>query len=342
MRSAAQVEETLAVKSSQLLFLVLCAISPFAHAAAKVTLGVVNWIGYGPIYCAAANGYYKKYGSDVRLVTFSDNSQMSGALEGEELDASTLTFDQVITADAKGWKLKVVMPVDYSVGGDAILASRSVRTIQDLKGRKVAFQPLSPSDFLLSYTLAQGGLSEKDIQPVNSTPEAVVAMMATGAVDAGVTYEPSVSVIRKLEDGTRYHVLLSSRDARGMITDVLAFKESTIRKKPQLVAAMIRATMDGVAFMQNEPARAAAIIARTLGISVADVQAQLPNIENPPLARLGDVFSKGGALPSFYASGKIIGETLKKQGLIRELPPIEDTYDATFVAALQSAAAALP
>ena len=51
-------------------------------AAAQPSLGVVNWIGYGPIYCAAANGYYKKYGADVRLVTFSDNSLMSGALEG--------------------------------------------------------------------------------------------------------------------------------------------------------------------------------------------------------------------------------------------------------------------
>ena len=50
-----------------------------AGAGTPVTLGVVTWIGYGPIYCAAANGYYKKYGLDVRLVNFSDNSVMAGA-----------------------------------------------------------------------------------------------------------------------------------------------------------------------------------------------------------------------------------------------------------------------
>ncbi len=97
---------------------------------------------------------------DVRLVTFSDNSLMTGALEGGELGASTLTYDQVITAVSKGWKLKVVMPIDYSSGGDAILATAAVRTVRDLKGRKVAFQPLSPSDFLLGYALAQAGLSK--------------------------------------------------------------------------------------------------------------------------------------------------------------------------------------
>ena len=323
---------------STLLALVLLAVSGAASAGAPASIGVVNWIGYGPIYCAAANGYYKKYGFTVRLVTFSDNSQMSGALQGEEISATTLTYDQVIIADAKGWKLKVVMPVDYSVGGDAIVASNRVRIVKDLKGRKVAFQPLSPSDFLLSYTLAQAGLSEKDVQPINSTPEGVVAAMATGAVDAGVTYEPSVSMIRKLGGGNQFHVLLSSREARGMITDVVVFKESTIQKNPKLVEGLIRATMEGVAFMRAQPGPAAAIIAKTLGISPAEVQAQLPNIENPPLERLGDVFDKAAVLPSFYASGKIIGDTLRKEGLIHDLPPTGDTYDGTFVAALQAEA----
>jgi NitT/TauT family transport system substrate-binding protein len=322
--------------------LLLLAVSGLASAAGQVSVGVVNWIGYGPIYCAAANDYYKKYGFTVRLVTFSDNSQMSGALQGGEIDASTLTYDQVIVADAKGWKLKVVMPVDYSVGGDAIVAIQPVQTVKDLKGRKVAFQPLSPSDFLLSYALAQAGLSEKDIRPVNATPEGVVPVMATGAVDAGVTYEPSVSMIRNLGGGNRFHVLLSSRDARGMITDVLAFKESTTQTNRKLVEGLIRGTLEGVAFMHKEPAKAAVIIGKALGISASEVQTQLPNIENPPLERLGDVFNKAAVLPSFYASGKIIGEILRKQDLIRVLPPIEDTFDATFVAALQAEAGVRP
>jgi NitT/TauT family transport system substrate-binding protein len=310
--------------------------APCGHALASATLGVVNWIGYGPLYCAAANGYFKKYGADVKLVTFSDNSLMAGALRGGELDASTLTYDQVLIADAKGWGLKVVMPLDYSVGGDAILASAAVHDIQDLKGRKVAFQTLSPSDFLLGYALAQRGLSQKDLQPVNVTPEAVVATMATGAVDAGVTYQPSVSMILKLGGGKLYHVLLSSRDARGMITDVLAVRDSTIVRNPGLVAGLIRGTLEGLAFMHREPAKAAAIIAKTLDISTEDVQAQLPNVENPSLAQLSDVFRKSEVLPSFHASGKVIGDILRRQGQIQVLPVIDDTYDARFVAALQA------
>jgi hypothetical protein len=88
--------------------------------------------------------------------------------------------------------------------------------------------------------------------------------------------------------------------------------------------------------MQKEPAKAAALIAKALEISPAEVQAQLPNIENPPLQQLADVFKPGDSLPSFHASGRIIGDVLLKQGQIRELPPIAQTYDARFVTAVQA------
>jgi NitT/TauT family transport system substrate-binding protein len=305
-------------------------------AEAPVNLGVVTWIGYGPIYCAAANGYYKNHGLDVKLINFSDNSLMAGAVQSGQVDATTLTYDQVIAANARGWKLKVVMPVDYSVGGDAILASMQIHSIKDLKGRKVAFMPASPSDFLLGYALAKDGLSEKDVQPVNTTPEGVVGIMAGGSADVGVSYEPNVSVIVKSSGGKRFHVLLSSREARGMITDVLVLKDSVIAKNPKLVEGLIRGTLDGLAFMKADPAKAVAIIAKSLDISTAEVQEQLPNIENPVLANLGDVFKKAGVLPSFYASGKIIGEILQREGQIAALPAIEITYDASFVNALQA------
>jgi NitT/TauT family transport system substrate-binding protein len=309
---------------------------PQAGAARDLNLGVVNWIGYGPIYVAAANGYYKRYGPDIHPVTFSDNSLMPGAIQGGELDASTLTYDQVIIADCRGLTLKVVMPVDYSAGGDAIVASTAVRSLQDLKGRNVAYQPGTTSEFLLGYALGTVGLSERDIRSVTSTPEGVPAMLASHAVDVGVTYEPNVSTVLNLNGGHRFHALLTSREARGMITDVFAVTDLTITKNPKLVEGLMRGTLDGLTFMHNKPQQAAAIISKALEISPAEVTRQLQLIENPDLAHLGDVYQKSTALPSFYASGRIIGDLLLKSGQVKKLVPIESTLDIRFVQILQA------
>jgi NitT/TauT family transport system substrate-binding protein len=315
----------------------MCALGlPHAGAARDLNLGVVNWIGYGPIYVAAANGYYRKYGPDVHLVTFSDNSLMPGAAQGGVLDASTLTYDQVLVSDSRGLTLKVVMPIDYSVGGDAIVAANSIHSLHDLKGHKVAYQPGSTSEFLLGYALGTVGLSEGDIGPVTSTPEGVPAMLVSHAVDVGVTYEPNVSTVLNLEGGRRFHTLLSSREARGMITDVLAVTDATIARNPKLVEGLMRGTLDGLAFMHSNPQQAAAIIAKVLEISPAEVARQLPLIENPDLQHLGDVFHKSESLPSFYASGKIIGDMLVKSGQLKHLASIDSTLDSRFVVALQA------
>ena len=45
---------------------------------------------------------------------------------------------------------------------------------------------------------------------------------------------------------------------------------------------------------------------------------------------------KSAVLPSFYASGKIIADILKREGQIEAPPPIEATFDATFVNAVQA------
>jgi NitT/TauT family transport system substrate-binding protein len=306
------------------------------HAAGLISLGITNSISYGPIYCAAANGYYKKYGLDVRLVNFTDNSVMTGALEGDEINAGVMTYDEVVAANAHGWKLKAVMPVAYSVGGDAILANAQIRGVKDLAGRKVAFSPATPADYLLSYALAKNGLTAQDIIAVNTSAEGVAGIMAAGSVEIGVTNDPTVAAIIKLSGGNRFRVLLSARDARGMITAVLVLKDSTIAKDPQQIRGLIRGTMDGLAFMQAEPTAAAAIMSKRLGVPAADLVEQLPSVDNPGLAHLGDVFKPSDSLPSFYVSGKIISDSLKREGQIDASLPIEATFDSSFVDALQA------
>ncbi len=307
-----------------------------AGAAESVKIGTVIWIGYGPYYVADALDLYKKSGLKVTLQVFSDPALIPPAIEGGTVDGGMLTYDQVIGVVAKGSTQRVVSPIDYSAGGDAIVSSVDIKTVADFKGKKVGFNPLSPSDFLLSYALKVNKLSEKDIEPVNMTPEAIPAAMASGSMPIGVTYEPSVSQITNLEGGKKFHVVYSSKDAPGLITDVMVFKKEVIKAKPEVVKALIQGYIDGLDYMKKNPDKAAAIIGKAIGVSAAEVKEQLSGVYNLKPAEFSKVFAKDSKeTTSLYVSGALISDILKAKGQISAIPKTEDTFDDSILKTMQ-------
>ena len=304
----------------------MTALAPAVHAQ-TIKIGTVVWIGYGPYYVAEALDLYKKSGMKVELQVFTDPALIPPAIESGAVAGGMVTYDQVIGVVAKGSTQRVVAPIDYSNGGDAIVATKDVTKVSQFKGKKVGFNPLSPSDFLLSYALQVNKLTEKDVQVVNMTPEAVPAALASSGVNIGVTYEPSVSQIISMEDGKKFHVVFSSKDAPGLITDVLVFKKEYIKSNPKVVQALIQGYIDGLEYMKKNPDDAYKHIGKFLGISAAEVKEQLAGVYNLQANELGKVFAKSKETTSLYGSGAIIGPILKSKGQISSLPRTEDTYD---------------
>ena len=309
-------------------------LAPGAWAAGTYKIGTVVWIGYGPFYVADALDLYKKSGIKVQLQAFTDPALIPPAIEGGTVDGGMLTYDQVIGVVAKGSTQRVVMPIDYSDGGDAIVATKDITSVAQFKGKKIGFNPLSPSDFLLSYALTTAKLSDKDVLPVNMTPEAIPAAMASGGLQIGVTYEPSVSQIVSMGGGNKYHVVFSTKNAPGLITDVLVFKKEYIQASPAVVKAVIQGYLDGLEYMKKNPDDAAKHIGKFMGISPAEVKEQLSGVYNTTPADFPKVFGKSKETVSLFTSGTLIANILKAKGQITALPKIEDTFDDSLVKAM--------
>ncbi|MBV1732985.1 MAG: ABC transporter substrate-binding protein [Hydrogenophaga sp.] len=303
-------------------------------APANMKLATVVWIGYGPFYVAESLDLFKKYNLKVSLQVFNDPALIPAAIASGAVDGGMLTYDQVVGQVAAGRAMKVVMPIDYSNGGDAIVADSSIAKVADFKGKKIGYNPLSPSDFLLSYALKTVNLSEKDISPVSMTPEAVPAAMASGALPIGVTYEPSLSQILGQGGGKKFKVIFSSKDAPGLIADVLVFDDKVIKAKPTEITGVMKAYLDGMAYMKAKPDEAAKIIGKFMGVSAKEAKEQMSGVYNIPLAEMPKAFLPAKETTSYYASGDIIGQLLKAKGQITKIPATEATFDASLVKAL--------
>ena len=306
----------------------------FSQAAETLKIATTVWAGNGPLYVADKLDLYKPYDLKVNLQFFSDPAMAVPAMASGAIDGSALTYDQVVAAVAQGHKHRVVMPIDYSNGGDAIVADVSITSIEQLKGKKVGVAPLSPPEFLLNYALQTKGLTQADIKPININPDAVPGAMASGSLLAGVTWEPNVSRVVGMGGGARYHVLFSSKQAPGLITDVLAFDEKVIATRGKAIEGLIKGYLDGLAYMHSHPVEATQIIAEVLGVSSEEATEQMAGVYNVPLAEMPKNFERSDTTMSFFGSGAIIAELMHSSGQIRRIPAIEDTLDDRFIKAL--------
>ncbi len=139
-------------------------------AEAKVLkIGHSTWVGYGPFYVARDKGFFKEEGVEVESVIMEDTSLKMGALLAGQIDLAASTSDEFPIYLKPGKSVKYLLAVDYSNGGDGIAASKDIKTIAGLKGKKVAFEHGSISQFFLNVLLKRNGLTQADIEPVNMT-----------------------------------------------------------------------------------------------------------------------------------------------------------------------------
>jgi NitT/TauT family transport system substrate-binding protein len=237
------------------------AIASVANAG-TLKLGHSTWVGYGPFYIARDKGYFKDEGVDVELVIMEDTPIKMGALMAGQLDLVASTVDEFPIYMKPGIGLHYVLAVDNSKGGDGIVASKDVTSIADLKGKKVAFEQGSVSQFFLNALLKDAGMTQDDIEPVNMAATDAGVAFAAGQVDAAVTWEPALSQGAAAPNG---HLLLTSADKPGLITDVVAATDATLKDKGADVQGFVRAWYKALDYIRTNPDDANAIMAKGVG-----------------------------------------------------------------------------
>ncbi len=202
---------------------------------------------------------------------FTSGLPLLEALNLDNLDFTADVADTVpVFAQAAGANLTFVAQEAPSPTAQAIVvkADSPLRTVADLKGKKVGFAKAAGVHYLLIAALAQAGLTLRDIEPAYLTPADGRAAFERGAIDAWVVWDPFLSAaqrqssIRVLADGTgvasyqRYY-LASTRYAQAR-PDVLKVIYAELVKTGQWVKA--------------NPRDAAALLAPVWGLDAATVE----------------------------------------------------------------------
>ena len=229
--------------------------------AGTLSIGHTTWVGYGTLYLAQDLGYFKEKGLSVELPTIEEGSMYMAAQASGRLSGSASTLDEILKYRPQ-FCFKAVAALDESYGGDGILVGKDVNSLADLKGKAVAVNEGSVSQFWLNYLLQKQGMKMSDLTIQNMTADDAAAAFLAGRVPAAVTWEPNLTTVRNKHQGK---VLIDSSSTPGVIVDVLDLNCDVIEKQPDDVKALVAGIYKAVQYTKDHPKEAYAIMAKGVG-----------------------------------------------------------------------------
>ena len=256
--------------SLPILVLSLISITSAAHAESKpIRIGWVYAMANAPALIADKKGFFAEEGVKVELKSFGDGPVVQQALSAGELDIAYIGAPPVFQWFSRGLNSRILAKVNY--GQAALIAGNNstIRTVADLRGKKVAGVARgSGMDILLRGFVVKesAGLdAERDVDIVSMPVGNMNAALERGLVDAAFTWEPFVS--DALLRGAGRLVLDVNQKIPNYPWYVVMAVPRTLAERPDDVVKVLRAHRKAIAFLREHPDESNRIIAEAFQIA---------------------------------------------------------------------------
>jgi sulfonate transport system substrate-binding protein len=188
----------------------LFASSGFAAAVAPTVLGAqqgssalseirIGYQKYGVLVIArqqaSLENRFAASGIRIKWVEFSSGPPMLEAMSAGSVDAGVAGDSPPIFAQAAGANIVYAAEQPITKGqGIVVPASSPIRSVADLKGKRIGFTKGSSAHNLVVLALEKAGLTYADITPLYLSPPDAAAAFANGSIDAWSIWDPYLAI----------------------------------------------------------------------------------------------------------------------------------------------------
>lgn len=246
-------------------------------------------------------------GIELSWHEFSSGLPLLESLNVDNIDLSADVADTVpVFAQAAGAHITYFARETPSPTAQAILVphNSALRTLADLKGKRVALTKAAGSHYLLIAALQKAGLGFHDIQPAYLTPADGRAAFENGNVDAWVTWDPYVASAERQQHAR----VLANGEGLASYQRYYLVSSAYAKAHPQALQAVFDALQHTGKWIKAHPADAAEVLGPLWGSIDADTVQQANarrtyDVQPVALTDLGeqqkiaDAFFKEGVLP---------------------------------------------
>jgi NitT/TauT family transport system substrate-binding protein len=307
--------------------------SPGAGATSGPALKIAysDWPGWLVWEIAKQKGFFKDAGVSVELSWYTVYGKSIDAFAAGQEDAVLIVCGDALVPGASGKPSAAILLTDYSDGNDMIIGEPGLKSIKDLKGKKVGLEQNLVEHLLLNKALEDNGLSDADVTVVNMETEKTPETLKSGKVDAiGAWYPISGATLEQVAGSRR---LYSSKEAPGLIFDALQVSRPSLDGRRDDWKKVVGVWFRCLDFLNNKDTHdeAVRIMAGRIEVEPKVLEGNLKGTHL--LDRDGNLkaMQKGDTLESVYGSLKYADKFYLRRKVYDNAQKVETYVDPSFV-----------
>jgi NitT/TauT family transport system substrate-binding protein len=297
-------------------------------AAAPLKIAYSDWPGWVAWEIAIQKGWIKQAGVEAQFLWFEYGPSMEAFTAGK-VDAVMATNGDALVTGANGAKNVIIMLTDYSNGNDMIIAKPGIKSVKELKGKKIGLEVGVVEHLMLLNALKKNGMTEADLTIVNTPTGQTPQVLASGQVDAVAAWQPNAGQALKALAGST--AIYTSADEPGLIYDTVTVSPQSLAQRRADWVKFVSLWDKVVSYIQNPATKADAlkIMAARTGSTPAEYAAFLGGTRFLTLAESAKIIAaKGTGFNSLIGSSAVANDFNVKNGVYKQAQDIPSYIDA--------------
>lgn len=304
--------------SASLLAVAVFVSAALSASAAPLKIAYSDWPGWVAWEVAIQKGWLKEAGVDAQFLWFEYGPSMEAFTAGQ-VDAVMVTNGDALVTGANGAKNVIIMLTDYSNGNDMIVARPGIKSLKDLKGKKIGLEVGFVEHLMLLNGLKKAGMTESDVEIVNTPTNQTPQVLASGQVDAIAAWQPnSGQALKALAGSTSIY---SSADEPGLIYDTITVSPQSLAQNRAAWVKLVSVWDKVLAYITDPATKADAlkIMAARTGSTPEEYAAFIGGTRFLTLAESARIIAnKTGTFGSLLGSSKVSDEFNVANGVYKD------------------------
>ena len=246
--------------------LYLCAAPAIAEQPLRI--GWVYAMANAPALIAEEKGFFARHGINTELRRFNSGPLVMNALKAGDLDLAYIGMPPVYHAYESATGIRIIAKVNYGQAAMIVNQDSAIRSLADLKGRRIAsIRKGSGMDVLLRGLVLkeQAGLDpDTDVQIIHMQARMMEASVEQHVVDAAFTWEPFVSMATLARDA---RVIYDMNEAVPRYPwYVIVSRDTVMQNRRADVRKVLQAHDQAIDYLNREQDASNRIIARAFHV----------------------------------------------------------------------------